>query len=104
MTDEKWPGPRGRERSMSLAQFEVFQQTQAKLKAEREAELAEVAALRSNLADVLEALEPFAKAAEKAHERMAEHGVSENASPGLGIKFKHLFHARSVLSRLKETT
>lgn len=34
---EKWPGPRGLERSMSLSQFEVFQQTQAKMKAEREA-------------------------------------------------------------------
>jgi hypothetical protein len=54
--------------------------------------------------EAMKALEPFANAAEKADKRMAEHGVSENASTGLGIKFKHLFQARSVLSRLKEPT
>jgi hypothetical protein len=57
MTDEQeWPGPRGGERSMSLAQFEVFQKVQAKKKAEREAELAEWARLRADNEKLREAL------------------------------------------------
>lgn len=56
-----------------------------------------------------EALAPFALAADKADERMAEHissgmgRLTDNASPGLGIKFGHLFRARTALAEYRRT-
>jgi hypothetical protein len=39
-----WPGPRGKERSMPLEEFRLFQKAQEKMKLEREAMLAEAEA------------------------------------------------------------
>lgn len=63
-----------------------------------EKDIAEAASL---IAELVAALEPFEQAVDEAEKRMKEHGVSENASSGLGIKFKHLFAARAALARAR---
>ncbi len=54
--------------------------------------------------ELAEALRPFAEAADRADESAAETErlgmgrLSDNASPGLGIKFRHLRRARAMLA------
>lgn len=63
------------------------------------------AARHAALAELLDVIEPFAKAADKADEKAAmtermEMGrLSDNASTGLGITFGHVRAARAVLAK-----
>lgn len=62
--------------------------------------------LQKKIADLVALLKPFSDAAAKAEERQEQSErigmgkLSGEASPGLGIKFKHLFAARDALKKV----
>jgi len=52
--------------------------------------------------EIIEILAPIVAAADQAEQRMLEHGSSENATTGLGLKFKHLFAVRDLVKELEK--
>jgi hypothetical protein len=50
--------------------------------------------------EIIEILDPIVAAANQAELKMTEHGISENATTGLGLKFKHLFAVRDLVKEL----